>query len=188
MNADASKILVRLPAALHAELKRRAEVTGRTLNQVCVDALSQPAAQATPWQPILDSRLGSHLDGIVLFGSRARGDARASSDTDLLLVLSAGVALTRDLYVAWDKLAAVHPGVLPRQVSPHFSCWPQTPAAAGSLWLEVALDGVVLWERDFAVSRFLASVRRYLLAGGASRKTTYGVPYWVREHAESAVG
>ena len=36
---------------------------------------------------MLRQRLGSHLRQILLFGSRARGDAQASSDYDMLVVV-----------------------------------------------------------------------------------------------------
>ena len=40
---------------------------------------------------------------------------------------------------------------------------------------------------ELAVSKFLGAIRRYLLEGHVARKTTYGVPYWVRTDAESKV-
>ena len=35
----------------------------------------------------LHSRLGSHLKQLVLFGSRARGESRADSDYDILVIV-----------------------------------------------------------------------------------------------------
>ena len=58
------------------------------------------------------------------------------------------------------------------------------PEEAGGIWYEAAIDGIVLWDRSLAVSRFLASVRRYLLEGGRTRRTAYGVPYWVVSDAK----
>lgn len=137
-----------------------------------------------PVASILESRLAALLDAVVLFGSQARGNARASSDTDLLLCLAPGVPLMRDLYSQWDEFAAACGGAIPRDLSPHFSRQPGSPEEAGSLWLEVALDGIVLWERTPAVSRFLSAVRDYVSAGGAVRRSTYGIPYWVGTHAK----
>lgn len=194
MPRDASKILVRLSATLHTDLKSEAARGGLTLNELCLDALerrlSQPVDVPRSTLPlpalVLESPLGSRLDGIVLFGSRARGEAKESSDTDLLLCLAPSTPLTRELYSEWDRLVETHPEAIPSDLSPHFSRLPETPEQAGSLWLEVAIDGIVLWERGLSVSRFLASARRYLLSGKAVRKSSYGVPYWVRNDAESA--
>jgi len=191
---NASKILVRLPAALHNELKSETARAGSTLNGICVDAfrrrLAEPVGIApAPWPALrrtMESSLGPRLDALVLFGSRARGEASESSDTDLLLCLAPGVPLTRELYSNWDDLADQYPEDIPSDLSPHFSRLPESPESAGSLWLEVAIDGIVLWDRTWAVARFLASVRRYLLSGKVDRKMSYGVPYWVRNYAKSA--
>jgi hypothetical protein len=188
-----SKVLVRLPAELHAALKLRARKERTTLNSFCVEALQrslnwlQPGDEMLPQTVslILQSPLRDLVQAVVLFGSRARGEAGAESDTDLLLCLSEGVALTRDLYAVWDHVAKKHPNEIGSGVSPHFSHLPDAPERAGSLWLEVALDGVVQWDRSLEVSRFLGAVRRYLLSGAVVRKTTYGIPYWVRRDAES---
>ena len=37
----------------------------------------------------LNRRLGTHLRGLWLYGSRARGDARATSDYDVLIIVAA---------------------------------------------------------------------------------------------------
>lgn len=195
---SASKILVRLPRHLHAELKSQAARLDVSLNQLCLQALQsylrdsaappKPKAPFPPLACILESSLGAKLEAVALFGSQARGDATAASDADLLLCLQSGVALTRDLYAEWDRLMEAHPEAMPRALSPHFCLLPAAPENAGSLWFEVAIDGIVLWERTLAVSRFLASVRRYLLAGGRIRRSAYGVPYWVESHAQSQTG
>jgi hypothetical protein len=140
-----------------------------TLNNFCIHALRRESAgrpkpdsgQFIALGPILNSPLGVHLDGIVLFGSRSRDEAGANSDTDLMLCLSPDANLTRELYSQWDTLAAEQPDVLPPSLSPHFTRIPTSGESAGSLWLEVAVDGLVLRERAFCVSRALADLRRY---------------------------
>lgn len=194
MTQDTSRILVRLPAPLHGALKAEANKRGITLNKLCLQALRRGLAEADPepvsaWpalRRILESSIGPRLCGAVLFGSRARGDAARCSDTDLLLCLAPGERLTRGLYAEWDALAARQPDAFPPGLSPHFSRLPASPESAGSLWLEVAVDGIVLWDPHQTVSRFLAGVRRYLLGGKAVRKESYGVPYWVRGDAKRA--
>jgi hypothetical protein len=137
---------------------------------------------------LVGSSLAVNLEGIVLFGSKARGDAWDSSDTDLLLCLARGAELNRTLYSRWDEIVDRSGGEIPESVSPHFAILPESAELAGSLWFEVATDGIVLWDRRMAVSKFLGAVRRYLLEGHVARKTTYGVPYWVRTDAESKAG
>ena len=46
-------------------------------------------------------------DGVILFGSRARGDFRADSDFDLAILASDGVARRRVAMLAYESLAAV---------------------------------------------------------------------------------
>jgi len=48
-----------------------------------------------------------HPDGVILFGSRARGDFRADSDFDLAIVAPDGVARRRVAMRAYESLAAV---------------------------------------------------------------------------------
>jgi hypothetical protein len=114
--------------------------------------------------------------GLVLFGSHARGTARAGSDVDLLVVLSAGRLPRRDDYQRWDQDVA--PGRDPR-LSPHFVAWPGTGARPGGLWREVARDGLVLWELDGELSRTLAEIRAHVERAGDRRGTSHGHPYWV---------
>jgi predicted nucleotidyltransferase len=196
MGEAASKLLVRLPLGLHGDLKEKARQQGTTLNDFCVAGLRRALEnRSAPGEMlsrtvkvILESAMGELVQSVVLFGSRARGDHDAGSDTDLLLCVKDGVALTRDLYTMWDDLALKNPEVLGRSVSPHFSRLPEAPESAGSLWLEVAVDGIVYWDGSLSVSRFLGALRRYLLSGAVERRTSYGVPYWVRRDAESKAG
>ncbi len=163
--------------------RHRLNSGGKPLAESAVDlrsVLPQPSI-------ILEGPFGSRLEGIVLFGSRARGETKESSDTDLLLCLAPHTPLTRDLYSKWDRLAQAHPEAIPVDLSPHFARLPESPEEAGYLWLEIAGDGIVLWERSGSVSRFLESVRRYVAAGKAVRKFSYGVPYWVRNDVDSAL-
>jgi hypothetical protein len=159
---------------------------GLSLNQLCLRALSEyvsagriaeaastPGAEA-PWLQAARRVLGEELLGAVLFGSEARGEARADSDIDLLLVAGPAVPLTRRLYSLWDEQLGGDPH------SPHFVHLPSSVTGAGSLWLEAAVEGAVLYDREGRVGRFLGRLRRAMAAGRLRRKTAYGQPYWVK--------
>jgi len=67
------------------------------------------------------------------------------------------------------------------EVTPHFVHLPSGSERISGLWAEVALDGLVLFERELAVSRYLADVRRRILHGELSYRVAGGQSYWVRE-------
>jgi hypothetical protein len=56
---------------------------------------------------------------------------------------------------------------------------------AGSLWLEAAVDGIVLHEVDEEVSRFFGSIRRMIASGKLKRRSAYGHHYWVKNQEET---
>ena len=47
-------------------------------------------------RPRLEMEFGARLRGVLLFGSRARGDHRADSDVDLMVLLAAPFSLAED--------------------------------------------------------------------------------------------
>ena len=118
--------------------------------------------------------VGDDIDGLVLFGSMARGQQTASSDIDLLIVLNRSTILDRDVYSRW-KLGRF----AGREIAPLFVHLPADGERVGGLWLEVALDGVVLFDRDLRVTRFLSRVRNLVAGGRVRRMITHGHPYWV---------
>ncbi len=183
------KFVVRLPPKLHASLKRRAREEGVSLNGLCLSALRRFLATGTeeaqegagiPLQQVR-SLLGESLCGILLFGSAARGERRESSDIDLMIVVSADLPLTRALYERWDQGIE---GAPTSRLSPHFVHLPEDEGGAGSLWYEAAMDGVVLFEREGRISRFLRAVRRSMAEGKVQRKSAYGHPYWIKRGRE----
>jgi predicted nucleotidyltransferase len=118
---------------------------------------------------------GDRLLGVVLFGSYARGEAGTDSDVDLLVVVDGRVALSRDLYRQWDGGPIAWEA---RRVEPHFVHLPQPATVPGGVWAEAALDGIVMFERRMAVSRWLAEVRRRVVSGRLVRRLAHGQPYW----------
>ena len=87
-----------------------------------------------------------HPDGVILFGSRARGDFRADSDFDLAILAPDGVVRRRVAMRAYESLAAV----ADRSVAVDIVVL--TPAImsaerdlAGSIVREVSREGVSLY-------------------------------------------
>jgi hypothetical protein len=118
---------------------------------------------------------GPRLVGVAAFGSWARGELSESSDVDLLVCLESSVALTRTLYRDWDEQPVTWNGHI---LEPHFVHLPSLQRRAGSVWAEVALDGVVLFERDFRISSKLVQVRHDIVSGRIVRRIAHGQPYW----------
>ena len=110
--------------------------------------------------------LGDRLVGIVLYGSRARGDAREDSDVDLFLLAE---DLPEDL---WERARLLHfHSAQPRQ--PDVAIRALTPAEyarhLSSLDLDIAIDGRVLWDRDGHTASRLALIRQRLDEAGHYR-------------------
>ena len=191
------RFLLRLPRDLHRSLRERAATAGSSLNEFCRAALETAVngtAHATPSSGTAAAEavvagFGVQIEAVVLFGSAARGDAGAWSDVDLLIVVAAEVPLTRSLYRTWDRTVAAAAAIraLGSPVNPHFAHLPAEDAAAGggSLWLEVALHGIVLWQRTSALPRWLASTRERMAEGAIRRRYAHGQPYWTYQDRDA---
>jgi len=191
--------VVRISPGLHGRLRQLAAKRGQSLNRLCAEtfertvapaagAESRPTAGASTTLRLLADEcvrlFGQDLIGVVLFGSVARGEAFPDSDLDVLLVMDRRRPIRRGLYTKWEEaLAAFVERSFPRDVSPHFSHLPRSPRHAGSLWLEIAIDGIVLWEQEGKVSGALRDLRSYIAEGGVTRRIRHGHPYWVRSRS-----
>ena len=175
------RFLLRVGPELHSRLQAAARTLGVSLNEFCSRRLSVPGSAVlvdgvaqTAVQRAL-ARFGASLVGVLAYGSYVRGDATATSDVDLLVVVSTSVPLTRALYRDWDdEPADCHE----RRIDPHFIHPPRDRRAAPGAWCEAAIDGVVLFERDGAVTRHLAAIRADIAAGRLVRRSVHGQPYW----------
>jgi uncharacterized protein len=182
------KFVVRLPPVIHEALRAEAASRGISLNTVCQKALEDHVArkqasapkskEESPVVSGIRELLGDSLIGIVLFGSMARGESREGSDIDLLIVLNRDRTLGRKLYSMWDEQFGT------TQQSPHFVHIPGTAADAGSLWMETAVEGVILYDRDGSISQFLGRIRRLIASGKLKRRFVYGHPYWVKAEGD----
>lgn len=179
--AASGRFVLRVPAGLHAALRRAAAAAGLSLNDYCTRKLAAPigslggAGGASGVVERAASVCGDALVGVVAYGSWARGEADERSDVDLLVVVEASVSLSRALYRKWDATPLTWEG---RVVEPHFVRLPALPERVGGIWAEAAIDGIVLFERGLVVSARLAAVRRDILAGRLVRRFAHGQPYW----------
>lgn len=151
-----------------------------SLNAYCVRRLAAPGLGVADDKDVatLVARArtvtGGALVAVVLHGSWVRGEAGSGSDVDVLVVVEPSLALSRALYRAWDAEPVKWRG---RMVDPHFA-HPAGDETFSGLWAEVALDGTVLFERDWLVSAYLARVRRAIAGGRIVRRVVHGQPYW----------
>ncbi len=176
-----ARVLLRLPVDLHRALAAQAAHEQTSVNDLCVQRLSGPDLPFLPRHDVaaLLARartvVGPHLQGVLVHGSFARGEARAASDIDALVVVDRGLALTRALYRQWDGVALAWAG---RTVDAHFAHAPAEGARPGSVWCEAATEGLVLFDATGEVSRALVAARTAIAQGRVVRKTVHGQPYW----------
>ena len=174
------RFVLRMPPALHAALHSAAHANGLSLNAYCVRQLEGLGlgvandTEATSLVLYARAVAGEALSAVVLHGSWARGEACPASDVDALIVVDSRLPLSRDLYRAWDAQPITWRG---HRVDPQFVHLPADGETSG-LWAEVAVDGTVLFERDWELTPHLARIRRRIAAGQLVRRVTHGQPYW----------
>lgn len=183
------RFVLRLDPSLHARLRRNAHVAAISLNELCSRKLASPdfrigTAPAVDLEGAVSraqSICGDSLIGVVVFGSWARGEAADGSDLDLLIVIEEQLALSRGLYRTWDHSEAVSAGTSTDiSMEPQFVHLPGPEETVAGLWAEVAIDGIVIFERNLRISRRLIRVRQDIAAGRIERRSLHGQAYWVR--------
>lgn len=188
-SAVSGKFILRLDPPLHEDLKRHALSEHVSLNSFCrkllseglyQDRLGQTASdKKSPLISALRKKFGDRFLGLVLFGSQARGETTSSSDVDFLIALDSTIPIQRSLYTWWDEKLNFD-----RRWSPHFVNLPTVQGPVGGLWMEVALDGIVLFEKNRVVSDTLRRLRLEASSGRARRVVRQGHPFWVWENHE----
>ncbi|PWU14291.1 MAG: hypothetical protein C5B49_13340 [Bdellovibrio sp.] len=114
-------------------------------------------------------------EAVILFGSASRGEMRSGSDVDLLIVLPKSQPVNRQLYRRWDERFCSESDKI---AAPQFSHFPKGDPA--SLWLEVAVEGEILYDPHGSARRQLTAIRHQIAKGGFVRKMSHGHPYWVK--------
>jgi predicted nucleotidyltransferase len=115
----------------------------------------------------LHQGLGNNLVALVLFGSRARGEATEASDWDLLVLardllpspLQRHFQLKKCLPVGWRG-----------QVSLLSSTTVEFESHLSSLMLDIALDGIVLYDPEGYATQRLAALKRLIANRGLYRE------------------
>jgi predicted nucleotidyltransferase len=174
------RFVLRLPPGLHAALREAASQAGLSLNDYCLHTLAAPGHRVGGDGLSLAVEraaeiAGPALLGVVAFGSWARGNAARASDIDILIVVEPAFPLTRAVYARWDERPVT---IGDRLVEPHFVRLEAEGTRTAGLWGEVAIDGIVLFERGRLVSSHLAEVRRAIVSGRIARRVVHGQPYW----------
>lgn len=177
--APSGRFLLRVAPELHARLRAEAEQAGLSFNAYCAQRLAEPGRTESAPGAAVQTRatrlLGESLVGIIVYGSFVRGTAARDSDVDVLVVVEPGTDVTRALYRAWDAEPLAWQG---RRLDVHIAALPSAADAIASLWAEIAIEGVVLSDREYRIARYLAEVRRRIAAGTMERGMAHGQPYW----------
>lgn len=175
-----AKFLLRLNQRLFEKLKNSAKKKRVSLNQLITAVLARDIISPGPADSLgilefdeIKRRISPEIIAAVLFGSRSRGDAWEQSDIDIAFFVTETATITRDWYRAWDKLR------LSSKISPLFCSLPRDGDSIGALILEIAVDGIVLFDsEDDKVTRFLMKLRDEILSGRFIRTRLHGQPVW----------
>jgi len=179
------RFVLRLDTRLHDVLRRDALAAGVSLNDWCGRTLAAPGAGGLDDSGVvlaIRAWLGDDLEGVLLYGSFARGEHTTGSDIDLLAVVGPERPITRGLYREWEGRAAAWNG---RAIDLHVVHLPTAGARVSGSWAEAAVCGIVLYDRSLAVSRRLIAIRERIAAGRLVRRMSQGQPYWIDEDADA---
>lgn len=177
MKSPSGKFVLRVDPSLHRQLKVEAEEHGLSLNEWIIHNLTgMRLPSVSPLIRNLKQHFGMELLGVIQFGSSVRGEMKEGSDVDLLIVLDDARPIDRSLYQQWDRIVSKRDSIF----SPQFSHLPKSEGYS-SLWLETAIEGVVLFDPSGRVESSIRRIRSAISEGIFQRKMSHGHPYWVRK-------
>lgn len=142
----------------------RVQVQGRPVETPARDAVDA-----------LRAALGERLVAVVLFGSRARGDAHDGSDWDMLVIAE---GLPESHFQRHVYLKRLLPPGARGEVSLISRTAAEFEANLPSLYLDIALDGRVLYDPDLYVTQRLATLKRIIRRKGLYREHTPDGDVW----------
>lgn len=135
--------------------------------QPSATSLTTPKSELAPVLAALKQGLGEGLVAIVLYGSRARGDHHPQSDWDLLVIAE---GLPKKPFRRHLDLKRM----LPDRWRGRVSLLAKTPAEfeahLPSLFLDIALDGHILYDTDGYISIRLAHINQRMQEQGLYRE------------------
>lgn len=189
MASKKEALFLRLEPALIGNLKKLSEKDGLSLNAYCSSALERSISRdigivSSRYDSVVrDAKdfFGDHLRAVILFGSKARGDSTSESDTDFLFVVDNEVRIQRATYTNFENSKT-----LADEVSIHIVNLPLSYEALSGLWCEIALEGIMLFDKNLNVSGFLLEIRRMILEGVYLARYSHGHRYWTYDSAKEA--
>lgn len=126
----------------------------------------ESATQTTDLAPAvtaLQQVLGDNLVSLVLFGSRARGDARPESDWDLLLIAK---NLPSPFFARHLYLKKILPVGWAGQLSVLAKTVDEFDAGIPALFLDIALDGLILYDPNGYATQRLSYLKKLIQQKG----------------------
>ena len=143
------------------------------------DAGDSPGLQMSPVLTALERGLGNNLVAVVLFGSRVRGEAEVGSDWDLLIIAHNLPQGTFQRYLHLKQM-------LPVEWRGEVAMLAKTPeefeSYLTSLFLDVALDGIILYDSQSYMAERLARLRRLIQERGLQRRQMGRDLVWDWQH------
>ncbi|MEW6214649.1 MAG: nucleotidyltransferase domain-containing protein [Nitrospirota bacterium] len=119
--------------------------------------------------------LGEHLISIVLFGSRARGDAKETSDYDLFII-------AKELPLRPFQRVLFIRSPLKGQFEEKFCIIAKTPEEVLNnfppFFLDLGLYGIILFDRNDFFKNLQVKIRDIIQQAGIQRKRDNGEFYW----------
>lgn len=123
----------------------------------------------------LQAGLGGRLMAVVLFGSRARGEASAESDWDMLIIAEGLPSKPFERHLFLKRL-------LPPGCRGAVSFLAKTPEEfelhLASIYLDIALDGQVLYDPRGYAQRQLTAIHHLIERAGLYRERTVAGDVW----------